>query len=114
MSECIFCKMVAGEIRPDVIYEDDDVLAFNDIHPQAPTHFLIIPKTHIATLNDLDEAQAPLVGKLFLTAKRIAADRGFAGPGYRTVLNCNAQAGQTVFHVHLHVLAGRLMGWPPG
>jgi histidine triad (HIT) family protein len=114
MSECIFCKMVAGEIRPDVIYEDDDVLAFNDIHPQAPTHFLVIPKTHIATLNDLDEAQAPLVGKLFLTAKRIAADRGFAGPGYRTVLNCNAQAGQTVFHVHLHVLAGRLMGWPPG
>ena len=114
MSECIFCKMVAGEIRPDVIYEDDDVLAFNDIHPQAPTHYLIIPKTHIATLNDLDEAQAPLVGKLFLTAKRIAADRGFAGPGYRTVLNCNAQAGQTVFHVHLHVLAGRLMGWPPG
>ena len=114
MSECIFCKMVAGEIRPDVIYEDDDVLVFNDIHPQAPTHFLVIPKTHIATLNDLDEAQAPLVGKLFLTAKRIAADRGFAGPGYRTVLNCNAQAGQTVFHVHLHVLAGRLMGWPPG
>ena len=114
MSECIFCKMVAGEIRPDVIYEDDDVLAFNDIHPQAPTHFLIIPKTHIATLNDLDEAQAQLVGKLFLTAKRIAADRGFAGPGYRTVLNCNAQAGQTVFHVHMHVLAGRLMGWPPG
>ena len=114
MSECIFCKMVAGEIRPDVIYEDDDVLAFNDIHPQAPTHFLVIPKTPIATLNDLDEAQAPLVGKLFLTAKRIAADRGFAGPGYRTVLNCNAQAGQTVFHVHLHVLAGRLMGWPPG
>ena len=114
MSECIFCKMVAGEIRPDVIYEDDDVLAFNDIHPQAPTHFLVIQKTHIATLNDLDEAQAPLVGKLFLTAKRIAADRGFAGPGYRTVLNCNAQAGQTVFHVHLHVLAGRLMGWPPG
>ena len=114
MSECIFCKMVAGEIRPDVIYEDDDVLAFNDIHPQAPTHFLVIPEMHIATLNDLDEAQAPLVGKLFLTAKRIAADRGFAGPGYRTVLNCNAQAGQTVFHVHLHVLAGRLMGWPPG
>ena len=114
MSECIFCKMVAGEIRPDVLYEDDDVLAFNDIHPQAPTHFLVIPKTHIATLNDLDEAHAPLVGKLFLTAKRIAADRGFAGPGYRTVLNCNAQAGQTVFHVHLHVLAGRLMGWPPG
>ena len=114
MSECSVCKMVAGEIRPDVIYEDDDVLAFNDIHPQAPTHFLVIPKTHIATLNDLDEAQAPLVGKLFLTAKRIAADRGFAGPGYRTVLNCNAQAGQTVFHVHLHVLAGRLMGWPPG
>ena len=114
MSECIFCKMVAGEIRPDVIYEDDDVLAFNDIHPQAPTHFLVIPKTHIATLNDLDEAQAPLVGKLFLTAKRIAADRGFAGPGYRTVLNCNAQAGQTVFHVHLHVLAGRSFTWPPG
>ena len=114
MSECIFCKMVAGEIRPDVIYEDDEVLAFNDIHPQAPTHFLVIPKTHIATLNDLDDTHAPLVGKLFLTAKRIAADRGFADPGYRTVINCNAEAGQTVFHIHLHVLAGRPMDWPPG
>ncbi len=114
MENCLFCKMASGEIRPDVIYEDDDVLAFNDINPKAPTHFLVIPKEHIATLNDLDEAHAALVGKLFLAAKRIALEKGFAGPGYRTVLNCNAQAGQSVFHIHLHVLAGRLMGWPPG
>ena len=114
MSDCIFCKMAAGEIRPDVIYEDEDVLAFNDINPKAPTHFLVIPKEHVATLNDLDEAHAALVGKLFLAARRIAEEKGFAGPGYRTVINCNAQAGQSVFHIHLHVLAGRLMGWPPG
>ena len=114
MDNCLFCKMAAGEIRPDVIYEDEEVLAFNDINPKAPTHFLVIPKEHVATLNDLDEAHAALVGKLFLAAKRIAAEKGFAGPGYRTVLNCNAQAGQSVFHIHLHVLAGRLMGWPPG
>lgn len=115
MSEsCVFCRMAAGEIRPDILYEDAEVLAFNDINPKAPTHFLVVPRAHIPTLNDLDEASALLVGKLFLVAKRLAEERGFAGPGYRTVINCNRQAGQSVFHVHLHVLAGRLMGWPPG
>jgi histidine triad (HIT) family protein len=106
--------MVSGEITPDVVYEDDAVLAFNDINPKAPTHVLVVPKRHIATLNALEEQDAALVGRLFLAARRIAERDGFAGPGYRTVINCNRQAGQSVFHLHLHVLAGRLMGWPPG
>lgn len=113
-SSCLFCKMVSGEITPDVVYEDDAVLAFNDINPKAPTHVLVVPKRHIATLNELDERDAGLVGRLFLAARRIAERDGFAGPGYRTVINCNRQAGQSVFHLHLHVLAGRPMGWPPG
>jgi len=111
---CLFCRMVAGEIAPDVVYEDAEVLAFRDVNPKAPTHILVIPKAHVATLNDLTEEHAPLVGRLFLVAKRVAEERGFAGPGYRVVVNCNRQAGQSVFHLHLHVLAGRLMGWPPG
>jgi histidine triad (HIT) family protein len=114
MDNCIFCKMVAGGIRPDVLYEDDEVLAFTDINPKAPTHFLVIPKVHVATLNDVDASNAALLGKLFLAAKHIAEARGFAKPGYRTVINCNPQAGQSVYHLHLHVLAGRVMGWPPG
>ena len=114
MENCIFCKIAAGEIPADVVYEDDEVLAFNDVNPKAPTHVVIIPREHIATLNDLEEHHAPLVGKLFLAAQKIARLQGFDGPGYRTVLNCNRQAGQSVFHIHLHVLAGRLMGWPPG
>ncbi len=114
MDDCLFCKMVSGDIKPDVVYEDDEVLAFNDVNPKAPTHILVIPKEHIATVNDLDAGHAALMGKLFLAAKTIAEDKGFAGPGYRTVVNCNRQAGQSVFHLHLHLLAGRLMGWPPG
>ena len=106
--------MVAGEIKPDVVYEDDEVLAFRDLNPQAPTHVLVITKTHISTINDLSEAQAPLMGKLFLAAKQVARDAGLADRGYRTVMNCNAEAGQSVYHVHLHVLAGRPMHWPPG
>ena len=112
-SDCLFCKMVAGEIKPDKVYEDDDVLAFRDIHPRAPVHFLVVPKAHIATLNDLTPQDAELVGKLFLAAKAVAREQEFAESGYRTVLNCNANAGQSVFHIHLHVLAGRPMGWPP-
>jgi histidine triad (HIT) family protein len=111
---CIFCKVAAGEVRAEVLYEDDRVLAFRDIHPKAPIHFLVIPRAHIATLNDLDESTAGLIGELYLAAKRVAVEQGFARAGYRTVINCNAQAGQSVFHLHLHVLAGRLMGWPPG
>jgi len=114
MTDCLFCKMVSGDITPDTVYEDDDVLAFRDINPQAPTHVLVIPKQHIATLNDLDEAHAPVIGKLVLAASKIAAQEGFAGQGYRTVMNCNADGGQTVFHIHLHLLGGRPMRWPPG
>jgi histidine triad (HIT) family protein len=114
MEQCLFCKMVSGEVEPDVVYEDDHVLAFNDLNPKAPIHFLVVPKEHIATLNEVDEAHAALLGRLFLAAKEVAKQQGFADEGYRTVINCNRQAGQSVFHVHLHVLAGRLMGWPPG
>jgi len=114
MTDCLFCRMVAGEIQPDTVYEDEQLLAFRDINPQAPTHVLVIPKRHVATLNDLDENDCELVGQMLLTAKAIAAEEGLAERGYRTVFNCNADAGQTVFHIHLHLLGGRHMGWPPG
>lgn len=114
MSDCLFCKMVAGEIKPNTVYEDDDVLAFRDLNPQAPTHVLVIPKMHIPTINDLQPDQAALIGKLFLAAQKVAKDEGIAERGYRTVMNCNREAGQSVFHIHLHVLGGRPMNWPPG
>ncbi len=114
MESCIFCRMVSGGLACDKVYEDDEILAFNDINPKAPTHIIIIPKAHIPTLNDLDESHAALVGKLFLAAQRIATEQGFAEAGYRTVINCNRLAGQSVFHIHMHLLGGRLMGWPPG
>ncbi len=114
MSDCLFCKIVSGEIPSDFIYEDDDVVAFNDVNPQAPHHFLCIPKQHIATTNDLQNEQAGIIGKLFIAAKSIANDLGVADEGYRLVMNCNQHGGQTVFHIHLHVLAGRVMTWPPG
>jgi histidine triad (HIT) family protein len=106
--------MVSGEITPDTVYENDKVLAFRDINPQAPTHILVIPKQHIATLNDLDESHRDLVGELYLAAKEIAQKEGIGERGYRTVMNCNEESGQTVFHVHLHLLGGRRMSWPPG
>jgi histidine triad (HIT) family protein len=105
---------VAGEIQPDVVFEDDEVLAFRDQNPQAPLHVLVIPKKHIATTNDLTPDTAGVVGKLYLAAKQIAADEGVAEPGYRMVMNCNAGAGQSVYHIHLHLLGGRALGWPPG
>jgi histidine triad (HIT) family protein len=111
---CLFCKIIAGEIPASKVYEDDRLIAFNDINPQAPMHVLVVPKEHIATVNDLDAAHESLVGIMIRRAAAIAAERGFAGSGYRTVFNCNAQAGQTVFHLHLHVLGGRPMAWPPG
>ena len=111
---CIFCKIAGGEIPATKVYEDEDVLAFRDLHPQAPTHILVIPRKHIATVNDLDESDAVLIGKLFLAAKKIAANEGFAENGYRLVMNTNGDAGQTVFHIHLHLLAGRPFHWPPG
>ncbi|MCA1799145.1 MAG: histidine triad nucleotide-binding protein [Xanthomonadaceae bacterium] len=111
---CLFCKMAAGEIAPDIVYEDDAVLAFRDLNPQAPTHVLVIPREHISTLNDLDSSHAPLLAKMFAAAQKVAQTEGIAERGYRTVFNCNAEAGQSVFHLHLHVLGGRAMAWPPG
>ncbi|MCR4300394.1 MAG: histidine triad nucleotide-binding protein [Sulfuricaulis sp.] len=113
-AECLFCKMVSGQIKPNTVYEDKDVLAFKDINPQAPLHVLVIPKRHIATLNDLADGDADLIGKLMKAAVRIAGESGLAKSGYRTVMNCNADAGQSVFHIHMHVLGGRNMHWPPG
>ncbi len=114
MTDCLFCKMVAGEIKPDIIYEDEFVLAFKDVAPQAPFHALVIPKKHIATLNEIQDEDTELVGRILMTAKKIAIQAGIADEGYRSVFNCNAQAGQTVFHLHLHVLGGRDLTWPPG
>jgi histidine triad (HIT) family protein len=112
--ECLFCKIVAKEIPADVIWESESALAFRDINPQAPMHVLVIPRRHIATINDLADSDSKTVGELFLAAKAIAAKEGLAEDGYRVVMNCNAAAGQTVFHMHLHLLGGRQMTWPPG
>lgn len=114
MSNCIFCKIAAGQIPAIKVYDDGEVLAFPDIKPQAPTHLLIIPHQHIPTLNDLQNTHAALVGKMHLAAQRIATELGFADSGYRLITNCNRDAGQEVFHIHIHLLAGRRMGWPPG
>jgi histidine triad (HIT) family protein len=111
---CLFCKIVAGEIPAKSVYEDEIVVAFEDINPQAPVHVLVIPKRHVATLNDLQASDDQLVGTLVRRAAAIAGERGLAAGGYRTVFNCNSDAGQTVFHIHLHLLGGRRMTWPPG
>ncbi len=112
MTDCLFCKMVAGEIQPDIVYEDEQVLAFRDINPKAPTHILVIPKQHIATLNDLQDKE--IAGYLLQTVTQIAAIEGIAETGYRTVINCNNEGGQEVYHLHLHLLGGRPMAWPAG
>jgi len=114
MSDCLFCKIRDGEIPAGIIYENEHILAFEDVNPQAPLHILIIPRKHIATVNDLQQENAGIIAELYLAAKKIAADKGVAEEGYRLVMNCNEQAGQTVFHLHLHLLAGRPMHWPPG
>ena len=114
MNECLFCKMVSGDIPCEKVYENELILSFRDIDPKAPTHILIIPKKHIETLNEINENDQDLLGELLLTAKKIAKDEGIDASGYRTVFNCNRDAGQTVFHIHLHLLGGRSMGWPPG
>ena len=114
MNECLFCKMVSGAIPCDKVYENEYVLAFRDIDPKAPTHILIIPKKHITTLNEINENDQDLLGELLLTAKKIAKDEGIDTSGYRTVFNCNSDGGQTVFHIHMHLLGGRQMAWPPG
>lgn len=114
MSDCLFCKIVNGDIPADVVHESPGVIAFRDISPKAPTHILIIPREHISTVNDLQPAQESIVGSLFTAAKTIAADEGLADAGYRLVMNCQEGAGQSVFHIHLHLLGGRPMRWPPG
>ncbi|MDE3154223.1 MAG: histidine triad nucleotide-binding protein [Acidobacteriota bacterium] len=113
-TDCLFCKIIRREIPATIIHEDERVLAFADINPQAPVHVLVVPKRHIASLNDLAAGDDGLVGELVRRAAAIAAARGIAAGGYRTVFNCNRDAGQTVFHVHLHLLGGRRMTWPPG
>jgi histidine triad (HIT) family protein len=114
MNDCLFCKIRDGEIQGDIVFENDDVLAFNDVNPQAPVHILIIPKKHIATVNDMDDSDESVMGKLFSAAKNIASQQSIAEDSYRLVVNCNERAGQTVFHIHMHLLAGRNMTWPPG
>ncbi|AOM02417.1 histidine triad nucleotide-binding protein [Cobetia marina] len=112
--DCLFCKIINREIPADIVYEDEEVLAFNDINPQAPTHVLIIPKQHIATLNDIEESQLATVGRLQYTAARLAKEYGFADDGYRVVMNCNEDGGQTVYHIHMHLMGGRRFTWPAG
>ncbi len=114
MDNCLFCNIVAEEIPADIVYEDDSIIAFRDINPQAPVHILIIPKLHISTLNDLKPEHAELIGELILSAKDIAKKEGISDAGYRTGFNCNKAAGQTVYHIHLHLLGGRNFSWPPG
>jgi len=114
VSSCLFCRIASGDIPASLVYEDDELLAFNDVNPQAPLHVLIIPRRHVATLNDLGEGDDALVGRMLRRAAAIAGEKGYAARGYRTLFNCNSEAGQTVFHIHLHLLAGRGLGWPPG
>ena len=112
--DCLFCKIIDKAIPADVVYEDDTVLAFSDINPQAPQHKLFVPKKHIATLNDLDEEDTLLMGQVIQAAKNLAKQLGLDKTGYRLVSNCGSQAHQTVFHIHFHLIGGRSMNWPPG
>lgn len=112
--DCLFCKIAAKQIPAKTAFENDRVIAFHDLFPQAPTHILIIPKAHYTTLNDVPAAEAALVGELLTTASQLAKDNGFDDAGYRVVMNCNADGGQSVYHIHLHLLAGRKLVWPPG
>lgn len=114
MGDTIFGKIIRREIPADILYEDDEILGFRDLNPQAPVHVLFIPKRPLATLNDAEAADAPLLGRLLLACAKYAKQEGLAEQGYRTVVNCNAHGGQTVFHLHVHLLAGRAMHWPPG
>lgn len=112
--DCLFCKIRDGQIPAKLAHQDDHAIAFHDVNPQAPLHVLVVPRRHIATLNDLTGGDAALVGHLFLVAAQLARDAGHDQAGYRTVFNCNRAGGQTVFHLHLHLLAGRTLTWPPG
>ncbi len=114
MTDCLFCNVINGEIPADIVLESDTAVAFRDINPQAPTHVLIIPRKHIETINDVAPEDEKIVGSLFSLARKVAEHEGIADSGYRAVMNCNRDAGQTVFHLHLHVLGGRALDWPPG
>jgi histidine triad (HIT) family protein len=114
VADCLFCRVVAGDVPARIVYQDERLVAFEDINPQAPLHVLIVPRRHIATLNDLSPDDDPLVGEIQRRAAAIAGGYGYAARGYRTVFNCQADAGQSVFHIHLHVLGGRALSWPPG
>ncbi|MFM1892308.1 MAG: hypothetical protein RLZ44_1385 [Pseudomonadota bacterium] len=114
MSDCLFCRIAAGDMPAEIVYQDDELVAFRDIGPQAPTHVLVIPRRHIDTVNDLTAEDVPLIGKMHLVAKQIAEQEGIAEDGYRTLINCNSAGGQAVYHIHLHLMGGRQMLWPPG
>jgi histidine triad (HIT) family protein len=114
MPDCLFCKIIERKIPGSIVYEDDRLLAFDDINPQAPTHVLVVPKRHVESLNDLQPGDDQIVGELVRRAAAIARERGISAGGFRTVFNTNRDAGQTVFHIHLHLLGGRSLGWPPG
>lgn len=114
MSSCLFCRIINREIQGSIVYEDDRLIAFNDVNPQGPTHVLIVPKRHIASLNDLTPDDDQMVGEMARRAAAIAKEKGISAGGYRTVFNTNRDAGQTVFHIHLHLIGGRPMHWPPG
>ena len=114
MPDCLFCKIVEGDVPASIVHRDEHLIAFKDINPQAPLHVLIVPRRHIASLNALSPEDDDLVGEMVRRAAAIAREHGVADTGYRTVFNCNADAGQTVFHIHLHVLGGRGLSWPPG
>jgi histidine triad (HIT) family protein len=114
MSDCLFCKIIGGQIPGNIVFQDDQLVAFKDINPQAPLHVLIVPRRHIASLNDLTPQDDALVGSMFRAAAALAKEHGYAERGYRAVFNTNREAGQTVFHIHLHLLAGRSLTWPPG
>jgi len=114
VQDCLFCRIASGQIPSRGVYADDEIFAFEDINPQSPVHILLIPRRHIATLNDLGASDELLVGRLIRVATQLAAERDIAAGGYRLVLNCNADAGQSVWHIHLHLLGGRALHWPPG
>ena len=114
MSDCLFCGVIKGDVKGSIVYQDNSVVAFKDINPKAPVHLLIVPRKHIATLLDLEQEDKSLIGDIFSVANQLAKDRGITRDGFRVVVNCGAGAGQSVFHIHFHLLGGRPMTWPPG
>jgi len=114
MQDCVFCKIASGEIPSKKVYSDDEFYAFRDLNPQAPVHILLVPRKHVDRIVEFGDTDAPLIGRMLLVANKIAESEGLVDKGFRYVLNCNEQGGQTVFHVHVHILGGRFLGWPPG